>query len=205
MELLDVIQRRASVRSFTNESINPDDLKEMARRAGLAPSENNHQPWKFIAVTNKEVLEKLAAAISQKISEIPSLESKRAYLVKSQMEMSSTFFKGAPSLIALVMTPSETIWEKGFNLTPEELKKMHNYPDLQSAGAAMQNILLSAVELGYGACWMSSPLTAKTELEEILHIEDPWDLIAFVAIGKSNVEAKQSNKKPIDEIFEIIN
>ena len=82
---------------------------------------------------------------------------------------------------------------------------MHNYPDLQSAGAAMQNILLSAVELGYGACWMSSPLTAKTELEEILHIEDPWDLIAFVAIGKSNVEAKQSNKKPIDEIFEIIN
>lgn len=204
MELKDAIYGRASVRSFTEESINPDDLKEMVKRAGLAPSENNHQPWKFIAITNKSVLEGLAAAVTQKISTIPSLESKRAYLVKSQMEMSSTFFKRAPSVIALVMSPSETIWEKGFNMTVEELKKMHNYPDLQSAGAAIQNILLSAVELGYGACWMSSPLTAKKELEKILNIEDPWELISFVAIGKSQVEAKQSNKKSIEEIFEII-
>jgi len=167
MELKDAIQNRASVRKFTEEGVIIDDLKEMVRRAGLAPSENNHQPWRFIAITNKAILEKLANTVSQKISSIPSLESKRAYLVKSQMEMSATFFKRAPSVIAMVMTHSETIWEKGINIPQEELKKMHNYPDLQSAGAAIQNILLSAVEFNYGACWMSSPLTAKEELEEI--------------------------------------
>lgn len=204
MELKDAIQGRASIRSFTQEEVSLADLKEMVRRAGLAPSENNHQPWKFIAITNKEILEKLAVAVSKKINTIPSLESKRAYLVKSQMEMSATFFKKAPSVIALVMTHSETIWEKGFNISHEDLKKMHNYPDLQSAGAAMQNILLTAFELGYGACWMSSPLTAKDELEEILNITEPWGLTSFVAIGKSLLEARQSNKKSIEEIFEII-
>ena len=204
MELKDAIQNRASVRKFTEEGVIIDDLKEMVRRAGLAPSENNHQPWKFIAITNKAILEKLANTVSQKISSIPSLESKRAYLVKSQMEMSATFFKRAPSVIAMVMTHSETIWEKGINIPQEELKKMHNYPDLQSAGAAIQNILLSAVEFNYGACWMSSPLTAKEELEEILGIHEPWGLTAFIAIGKYDVEARQSNKKAFEDIFELI-
>ena len=204
MELKDAIQNRASVRSFTNEPVNPDDLKEMVRRAGLAPSENNHQPWKFYAITNKELLVKLAQSVTRKIREIPASESKYAYLVKSQMELSATFFKQAPSVIALVMTPSETIWEKGINIPHDELKKMHNYPDLQSAGAAIQNILLTAVELGYGACWMSSPLTARKELENSLGIQEPWSLTAFVAVGKSALEAGHSNKKSLEEIFELI-
>ncbi|MFC2114684.1 nitroreductase family protein [Bacteroidota bacterium] len=204
MELKDAIQNRASVRNFINEPVNPDDLREMVRRAGLAPSENNHQPWKFFAISNKELLVSLAKSVTQKIREIPASESKYAYLVKSQMEMSATFFKLAPSVIAMAMTPSETIWEKGINISHDELKKMHNYPDLQSAGAAIQNILLTAVELGYGACWMSSPLTAKNELEALLGIAEPWELISFVAVGKAAQQSSQSNKKSLDEIFELI-
>jgi len=204
MELIDAIQGRASVRSFTSDAAKPEDLQEMVRRAGLAPSENNHQPWKFLAITNKELLENLAKSVTQKIREIPSIESKYAYLVKSQMELSATFFKKAPSVIVLLMTPSETIWEKGINIPHDELKKMHNYPDLQSAGAAIQNILLTAVDLGYGACWMSSPLTAKKELETLLGINAPWELIAFVAVGKPAQNVSLSNKKSLDEIFELI-
>jgi nitroreductase len=204
MKLVEAIEKRSSVRTFTDENVKIEDLKEMVRRAGLAPSENNHQPWKFIAITNRTILKDLAEAVSQKIASMPSLESKRAYLVKSQMEMSATFFKNAPSVIAMLMTHNETIWEKGIDISKEDLKKLHNYPDLQSAGAAIQNILLTAEELGYGACWLSSPMTAKSELESSLNIEEPWGLTAFVAIGKKAKESRPSNKKPLEEIFEWI-
>jgi len=201
MDLKDCIEKRASVRSFTDEEVNLNDIREMIRRAGLAPSENNHQPWKFIVVTNKLLLQRLSEAVRKKINELPVTESKRAYLIISQMKVFATFFENSPALIAVTLTPQESVWEKGLNISHDELSKLQNYPDLQACGAAVQNILLSAVELGYGACWMSSPLTARTELEALLGIKEPSYLAAFVTIGKPKQMTSQSNKKPLKDIF----
>ncbi len=71
MELVNAIENRASVRSFTAEKIKPEDLKELVRRAGLAPSINNSQPWKFVVVTNHELLKKMAEAVSESIGNLP--------------------------------------------------------------------------------------------------------------------------------------
>ncbi|HPD64404.1 MAG TPA: nitroreductase family protein [Bacteroidia bacterium] len=201
MELKEAIELRASVRNFTDEPVSVEDLREMVRRAGLAPSENNHQPWKFTAITNRQLLRQMRDIVSKKIDELPVKESKRAYLIKSQMQIFATFFEKAPVVIAVSLTPQESILEKGFNITQEELNKLQNYPDLQSCGAAIQNILLSAVEMGYGACWMSTPLTAREELEKILNIKSPSYLAAFVTIGKPLHPVSQSNKKTLKEIF----
>jgi nitroreductase len=74
--------------------------------------------------------------------------------------------------------------EKGVTLSHEEINQMRNYPDMQSADACIQNLLLSATDMGYGACWLSAPLIARNELETLLDIQEPYCLIAFVAIGK---------------------
>lgn len=201
MELRQAIELRASVRHFTDEPVALDDLKEMVRRAGLAPSENNHQPWKFIAITNRQLLKKMKDIVFKKIEELPVKESKRAYLIKSQMQIFATFFDKAPVVISVVLTPPESLLEKGLSLTHEELDKLQNYPDLQSCGAAIQNLLLTAVELGYGACWMSTPLTAKVELEQLLNIKKPSYIAAFITVGKPLYPVSQSNKKPLKDIF----
>jgi len=201
MELKDSIEKRASIRSFTEQPVDKEDIKELIRRAGLAPSENNHQPWKFIVITNKQLLKKMSEVVSKKIEEMPSSESKRAYLIKSQMQFFATFFVNAPVLIVVTLCPQENLWEKGLNINVEEISRIQNYPDLQACGAAIQNILLSATEMGYGACWMSSPLTAKAELEELLDIKSPSFLASFVTIGKPAIQVSQSNKKPLKDIL----
>ena len=122
MELKKVIENRASVRAFTNEEIPLTDLKEMIRLASLAPSANNYQPWKFIVVRNKEVLNKLAIKVSGKIAELPENLSKASKNVKSQVEWFATFFQDAPALVALAMENYETVLEKGVNLSHEEIK-----------------------------------------------------------------------------------
>ncbi len=204
MELVDSIEKRTSIRDYLNESVNPEDIKEMVRRAGLAPSINNQQPWRFIAITNKEVLKNMARSISDKIMSIPANESSRSLLVKSQVEWFSTFFKNAPAVIVMAMHPYEDFLEKGARISHDELNRIRNYPDMQMAGACIQNILLTATEMGYGACWMSSPLTAKEELEKILGIEEPWHLTSMVSLGRPAVEKAPTNKKPFGEIFEVI-
>ena len=82
MELKAAIEARTSVRNFTETPIPVSDLKEMVRLAACAPSVNNYQPWKFVAILNNELMEDMADVIVRKISQIPSNESKVAQNVK---------------------------------------------------------------------------------------------------------------------------
>ncbi len=204
MDLKLAIEKRTSIRNFTDEKVPVNDLKELVRRAGLAPSVNNYQPWKFYAVTNKKILSDMAIKVADKIKDLPANQSIAAKNVKSQVEWFATFFENAPAVIAMLMEDYESVLEKGVQLSHDEINKLRNFPDMQSAGAAIQNMLLSAVDMGYGACWLSAPMMAKESLEKILNVESPYHLIAFVAVGKPARELEPKSKKPIDDIFKII-
>lgn len=58
-EIFDTIMARTSVRSYTSQPIKEDKI-EMLLRAGMAaPSACNKQPWHFIAITNREILDQI--------------------------------------------------------------------------------------------------------------------------------------------------
>ncbi|MFP4555443.1 MAG: nitroreductase family protein [Bacteroidales bacterium] len=204
MELKTAIERRTSVRQFLPDPVPVSDLKEVSRLASLAPSVNNYQPWRFIAITNKDVLHKMASIVRARLAAIPENGSKYSLNVKKQVDFFATFFEHAPALIAVCMENYETVLEKGVTLSHEEINEMRNSPDLQSTGACIQNLLLSAVDLGYGACWMSAPMIASNELEEMLGVSEPFKLVSFVAVGKSAKPYSPRDKKPIGEMFRII-
>jgi len=208
MEFKEVLEKRISVRNFTKEEIKIEDLKEIVKYAGLAPSVNNSQPWRFIAITNKELLKKMGELVSNKINSLfPEPSGEEEEKVKSKVLWYSTFFAGAPSVIAVAMKPYEAIVDTLIyktELTHEELNKLRGYPDVLSLGAAIEHILLGAVNLGYGACWLSGPLVAREGLEECLSIKSPWKLSAMVAIGKASGHPKHSEKKSLEEIFEFV-
>ncbi len=208
MQLKEAIEQRASIRKFTFEKVAPDDLAEMVRRAGLAPSINNEQPWKFIAILKPELLQAMADAVQARLDEMfPDAGKSQDRGIKSTIEYYSTFFREAPALLAVLSKPYEAMIDKLLlfrGLAHEDVNETRNHPDVQSIGAAVQNLLLSAVDLGYGACWLSGMMVARRELERLLQIQAPWHLAAFVAVGKAAAPARQRDKKSIDEIFTII-
>lgn len=208
MEFKYVAERRTSIRNFTDEKVKLDDLKEMIRIAGTAPCISGEETWKFIAVTNKDVMKQMALAVKQKYSEIiPENNDQVSENVKVAVEKFSSVFLNAPVVVAVTMSPYEAVIDKILSQTAyshEELNKLRNYPDIQTVGAAIQNILLSAVDLGYGACWLTGPMVAKEELSKILKIESPDSLMAFVAIGRPDKESKPRLKSPLENIFSII-
>ncbi len=204
MELKQAIEQRASVRTFKDTPIPAGDLKHLVSMGGKAPSVNNYQPWKFYAITRKDVLNRMADIVKQRIEELPVNQSIASKNIKSQVEWFATFFENAPAVIALSMEDYESVLEKGVTMTHQDINILRNYPDIQSAGAAIQNILLAAVDLGYGACWLSAPMMAKEDLEQIIGIEEPFHLMAFVAVGVPDRQVRPKEKKPLDEIFELI-
>ena len=204
MELQQTIEKRASIRSFKDEQIPLEDLKHLVRMGGQAPSVNNYQPWKFYVITNREKLRQMAYKVRQRIEELPANQSIASRNIKSQVEWFATFFEDAPALIALSMEEYESVLEKGVTMSHKDINILRNYPDIQSAGAAIQNVLLAAVDKGYGACWLSAPLMAKEDLEKIIGIGEPHHLMAFVAVGVPSKDIKPKGKKPLEEIFELV-
>lgn len=208
MELTNVIAKRTSVRKFNNDDVPVEILKTIAEAGSKAPSINNSQPWKYVAIKNQELLNKMAKVVDTKVKSLfkKDLDSS-SEVIKKKVEWFSTFFTNVPAVIAIVSEPykaeaDEILTE---SISHEKLNELRNYPNLQTIGAAVENMLLTAVDLGYGACWLTAPLVAKEELHDLLGIKSPEFLACLVAIGKPFDETHPKPKKNIDEIFELIN
>jgi nitroreductase len=201
MDLKEAIEKRTSVRQFGAEPVKREDLQEMVRMAAMAPSMNNFQPWKFYIITNRELLEEMAELVSDRIATLPRNESIAAENIISQVEYFSTFFRFSPTVIAITLEPYETVLERGIKLSHDEINKLRAYPDLQSVGACVQNLLLSAVSMGYGACWLSSPVMASDALEKLLNIPATDRLVCFVAAGHPLKAPVPKQKKELNEVL----
>lgn len=56
------------------------------------------------------------------------------------------------------------------------------YDHIQSAAAAIQNLMLSAHSVGVGSCWICQ-LPSKKYIRKIFHIPRVYDIVAYIALG----------------------
>lgn len=58
--MLDVIKNRRSIRSYTDKAVEENKITEILKAAMQAPSSKNSQPWEFVIVDDKEILNQLS-------------------------------------------------------------------------------------------------------------------------------------------------
>ena len=59
MNFFDVVKRRRSIRRYKPDAIPNEYLNEILESARIAPSGSNKQPWHFIVVDEKDIINKL--------------------------------------------------------------------------------------------------------------------------------------------------
>lgn len=60
MELFEAINNRRSVRQYTSEPVSDEAVRQVLEAAMMSPSAGNGQPWQFIVVTDRELLNQIA-------------------------------------------------------------------------------------------------------------------------------------------------
>ena len=60
--VLNNILKRTSIRSYQDQSVEEEKIEKLLRAGMSAPTAKNKQPWHFIVVTEKDLLQKLAEA-----------------------------------------------------------------------------------------------------------------------------------------------
>ena len=159
MEALEAMRRRRSVRQYTGEPIPKEDLEAIVDAARLAPSGYNTQPWDFVVVTERDMIEQLKVA---------SLWMEKAgAIIAVVLDPSSPWWREDGSaavenmLIAATALGYGSCWLQGYT-TPreEEFKTLLGIPG--------EKRLLTLVPIGVPVQW---PTVAKKSLAEIMHWE----------------------------------
>ncbi|MCL2572475.1 MAG: nitroreductase family protein [Defluviitaleaceae bacterium] len=72
--------------------------------------------------------------------------------------------------------------------------------NVQDYSAAIQNMLLAAIELGYESCWYEGQITDADaigrKMADILGVPDNYELVCFLPIGIALQPLKLVNKMP---------
>jgi nitroreductase len=191
MELFAAIQQRKSIRKFQEREISQDLLDKILESATLAPSGKNKQPWKFYVVRGEKRAEMVA-------------EMQKGMLRLSEMSVNTG---SARYSIRVLEHAPVTIFV--FNPTGKHPLKKRNtlevyqdIVDIQSIGAAIQNMCLTAVSLGLGSLWICDVFFGYEEL--CAWLGEEGQMIAAVSFGYPDHTPVKRPRKTIAEVTEYL-
>ena len=64
-EVLDAIFNRRSIRKYTDQPVSSEQLDLIIKAGQAAPSAMNQQPWYFVAIRRKAIIEQLASLLTE--------------------------------------------------------------------------------------------------------------------------------------------
>ena len=77
------------------------------------------------------------------------------------------------------------------------------YFNVQDYSAAIENMLLAAVALGYQSCWYEGHVTDTDaigrKMADILGVPDDYELVCFLPVGIADQPLRHVKKKPFGE------
>jgi len=184
MDVFEAIRGRRSCRKYLPDEVGEDAIDKILEAAIWAPSPANNQPWEFIIIRDKSVMEKIHAG-----SEV----SKKMLLEKSGWKWlekySIGFLLEAPAVIAVVGDHKKT----GADMFLEGGGMGYQH----ACAAAIQNMLLAAHALGFGTLWYT--LFDQNAIKKLLDIDPAKDVIALVCLGKPAGDLMQAPRKEVKE------
>lgn len=193
---MDSINERRSIRKYKPQLIDKKLIGEILSAAVLAPSAKNRQPWKFIVYSGSskdELLTKMEEGLFKTKKEL-------AHMPDSEYMLSDAFntlriMKEAPTVIMVLNTNGSSPFRD-----IDTFARITEICDSLSIGAAIENMLLKATELGIGTLWIANTCYAYNEL--VSYIGTNAQLIGAVALGYADEAPAARPRKSLDDVVE---
>jgi len=184
---LDAIAARRSIRKFKDAAL-PDEMIEAVLAAAVqAPSGKNRQPWRFVIVKGEKRRE-MARLMREGIA-----KAKGRGEDPGSSEGSAAIMEEAPVTVFVFNTDGTHPW-----LAHSIGQMFVDAVNVQSVGAAIQNMLLAAQEMSIGSLWICDIFYAYEELRNWLGEE--CQMVAAVSLGYPDENPEARPRKPVGEV-----
>jgi len=193
-ELLQLMEKRRSVRDFSDKPVSREIIENIVMTAASAPSGANKQPWTFCVVCNPEVKARIRKAAEEE--EYRNYKGRMSEEWKSDLAPLGTdwrkpFLEKAPYLIVL--------FKKAYDVDGE--KKHKNYYVNESVGIAA-GLLLAAIH-NAGLVALTHTPSPMNFLQKILKRPENERPFLLIPVGYPDPEARvpEISRKSAGEVM----
>ncbi len=195
-KLLDTVRGRRSVRRYLDREVPPELVEQVLEAARWAPSPHGRQPWRFALLTQRATKERLAEAMGKEWRTNLQMDGQDTSVVEKRLEGSRRRLLDAPVLVLLCLYLEELDEYSDAARQQDETTMA-----VQSLGAAAQNALLAAYEVGLDAGWMCAPLFCPGKVVEALGLDPKLVPHALLTLGYAEEDPpKRRGRKLLDEL-----
>lgn len=189
-----VIMKRRSVRRYKDRQVPENLVMRMLEAGRFAPSAGNCQPWKFIVVRDREMIEEMERDIVRLCKLFRFLlDWRTSPLGRLSWLMSQVMIRLMPNKLHPIPFGATMLIAEGklgvFHGAPTVLlllkdRRGVSNPDVD-LGACGQNMVLAAHSYGLGTCWVGFVvlLTYGIKWRKRLGIKFPYELCEGISVG----------------------
>lgn len=198
MHVLEAIERRRSVRAYSNRPVDPEILRRLVEAAHQAPSSWNLQPWEFIVVTDPEVKKRLRVAANNQaqVEEagavfvcLGSLQQQDALADRIERAIPPDATEERRARVRRTVTKMRA---------DDEFRKIHV---LTNTYIGISFLVLAAESFGLSSVWMGG--FDGEQVKEILGIPEGFYVASLVSVGypAEDYVPGPRNRRPVEEIL----
>lgn len=173
MKFIELIEKRQSVRKYSDRSVEKEKIVRCVEAARLAPSACNAQPWKYVVIDD------------------PELKTKVAKETYSAIAPFNKFALQAPVIVAIVMEKPNFLSQFGGRVKDKDFY-------LIDIGISAEHFCLQATEEGLGTCmlgWFNEKAIIK-----LLGMPSRKRLGILITVGYAAEELREKKRKKFSDM-----
>lgn len=184
------------MRKFQTRPVSQELIEQVLEAARWAPSPHGRQPWRFVVITRQEPKLQLADSMGDTWQQNLQMDGQDAEIVHIRLEKSRQLILNTPVIII------PCLYLEDLDHYPDE----HRQADektmaIQSIGAAIQNMLLMAYDLGLDAGWMCAPLFCPEVVCEALDLDTKLIPQALITVGYAAADPRRRERLPLSSLI----
>jgi len=194
--LATLLRGRRSVRKFRDRPVPRELIEQILEAARWAPSPHGRQPWRFIVLTRPELKNLLADRMGETWRHNLQMDGQDSGVVNLRLDKSRQRILNAPVIIL------PCLYLEDLDRYPDERRQADETTmAIQSIGAAIQNMLLMAYDLGLDAGWMCAPLFCPEIVCDALNLDTRLNPQAMLTVGYAAADPQRRERLPLSNLI----
>jgi nitroreductase len=176
---MEAIFGRRSVRDYLPDPVPQEAIIRLIEAAIQAPSAINQQPWRFVVIRDRSLLEQISRDAKKHMLSAASTWRLPAHLSEKLADPAFNLFYHAPALI-VIAAPSVGPWI------------------VEDCALAAENLMLAAHGDGFGACWigLAQSWLATPKGKDMIGLPQTHVPVAPIIVGIPKTPAPTVPRKP---------